>query len=197
VTVKMMRYGLLLVALAGALLVVMPVAAKGAPFKMTIAGPGIKGEIEITDPSVLEHFGFYMFNSLERRIEAPAVEPGEGYRITRYADTERPWDYLTYTPNPDGGLGYLFFDGLDPSIGSTQGQGEWYLPSEDGDAAMKEILAGVVAGAAGERQAASQGSATMPVVVAVATLAILLGGAALLARRGQAPQAPASSKAAS
>jgi hypothetical protein len=117
------------------------VLAKGPPYKVTISGPGIQGRIVVTDPQLLDAFAIYGFNDLERRIDPPQVELGGGYRITRYADEETAWDYLTYYLNPAGGLGYLFFDGLDPSIGTTQGQGMWYLPSEDGDAAMKRILA--------------------------------------------------------
>lgn len=124
-----------------ALLPLRAALAKGPPYKVTISGPGIQGRIVVTDPAILDAFGFYGFNDLERQIDPPQIELGEGYRITRYADEETPWDTLTYYLNPEGGLGYLFFDGLDPSIGSTQGQGMWYLPSEDGDAAMKRILA--------------------------------------------------------
>jgi len=121
-------------------------SAKGPPDKVTITGPGIKGELEITDLNTLNAFAIYQFNDLERRIEKPHVSSA-GYKITRWTQAQRrgkmtliPWDYLTYYPDPAGGPGYLFYDGLDPSIGSTEGQGEWFLASEDGGAAMKRII---------------------------------------------------------
>jgi hypothetical protein len=134
--------------LAIALLLARPAEAKGPPNMVTITGPGIAGQVRITDASMLDPFSFYQFNDLERRIDPPAGDLGPGYRITRYVMASRggrmaliAWDYLTYYPNPAGGPGYLYFDGLDKSIGSTEGQGEWYLPSRAGDALMQRILA--------------------------------------------------------
>ncbi len=135
------------IVLAAALVLALPVEAKGPPNMVTITGPGIDGEIRISDADMLMPFSFYQFNNLERRIKAPEGDLGPGYRITRYIVDSRggknslkAWDYLTYYPNPSGGLGYLYFDGLDPAIGSTEGQEEWYLPSEDGDAAIRRVL---------------------------------------------------------
>ncbi len=140
------RLAMGLMALGAALGVSLPAEAKGPPDLVTITGPGIAGEIRVTAAEELLAFSFYQFNDLGRRIEAPEGDLGRGFRITRWIHNTgrsglKEWDYLTYYPNPDGGLGYLFFDGLDPAIGSTQGQGEWYRPSVDGDAAMKRLLA--------------------------------------------------------
>ncbi len=117
--------------------------AKGPPAQVTITGPSIKGEIVITDPALLEAFSFYQFNDLGQRIDGPRSH-GIGYTITRYIEDGskmKAWDTLTYYPDPAGGFGWVYFDGLTPSIGSTEGQEQWYLPSEAGAAAMRQVLA--------------------------------------------------------
>jgi hypothetical protein len=121
--------------------------AKGPPEQVTISGPGIDGEITIADSNVLNAFSFYQFNDLNRRLDEPPQVEGDGYKITRWLTQQKqgtrqllPWDTLTYYPDPAGGPGYVFFDGLDPSIGSTEGQGRWFLASEEGGAAMQAII---------------------------------------------------------
>jgi hypothetical protein len=134
------------IALAGAAavsLIASIALAKGPPAQVTITGPTIDGEIVITDPATLDFFSFYQFNDLGRRIDAPKSY-GIGYTITRYIDDGgklSAWDVLTYYPDPAGGLGWLYFDGLNPSIGSTEGQEQWYLPTEQGADIMRGILA--------------------------------------------------------
>ncbi len=181
-----------LAALAAMLILVLPVYAKGPPDQVTISGPGIRGEIVIAHSALLNAFSFYEFNDLNRRMDAPAVTPGEGYHITRYVrqngggpDDLMVWDTLTYYLNPDG-PGYLYFDGLDPSIGGTEGQGEWYLPSEAGDAAMKQILAAYGVGAAGGGMRSG-----LPAAAGVAALGLLIVGAGIAARRSETRAAAA------
>lgn len=162
--------GLALVALAVVLLVAVPVAyAKGPPSLVTISGPGIQEPIEITDPPLLEAFAFYQFNNLELRTDPPA-NPGAGYTITRYVPRENggelmPWDSLTYYPRR-GAPGLIYFNGLNPSIGTTEGQGQWYLATPAGDAAMQRILAAQskapASRAFGPRQAHPLQSARLP-----------------------------------
>ncbi len=199
------RASLGVIVLAAVLVLALPAEAKGPPEMVTITGPGIAGEIRISDADTLMPFSFYQFNNLERRIKAPAGDLGPGYRITRYIvdsaggqNSLKAWDYLTYYPNPSGGLGYLYFDGLDPSIGSTEGQEQWYLPSEDGDAAMKRVLSqygvletGATAAAIGAPAAGAQLPASTPAVIgarlwpaaAAAGITAVLAGAWLQARR--------------
>lgn len=145
--------------LAALLIPVQVTLAKGPPSKITISGPGIEGEIEITDPEMLEPFSFYQFNDLERRTDAPA-DPGTGYTITRYIlDNDGAeliaWDTLTYYPR-EGELGLIYFDGLNPEFGATGGQGMWYLATPEGDAAMRDILAGASPGSAAPSAASSR-----------------------------------------
>jgi hypothetical protein len=133
-------------ALLLALLALIPLhaaLAKGPPDKITITGPGIAEPIKVTHSNRLYAFSFYQFNDLTRRIESPDISLSDGYHITRYIEDKGRlivWDRLTYYLDPAGGPGFIFFDGLDPSIGSTEGQGEWFLSTEEGGAAMRQIL---------------------------------------------------------
>lgn len=163
--------------------------AKGPPSQVTISGPGIDGDITIRDMEMLEAFSFYQFNDLERRIDAPVGEIGEGYTIHRWIldndqETLLLWDTLTYYPAADGRESLLYFDGLNPEIGSTEGQEQWYRPSEAGDAAMVQILGG-------QTPAARRGSIVSSGVTrgSLAALGALIAGAAVVfavrARRDQ------------
>lgn len=143
----------ILIATLALMLALLPISAalaKGPPSKVIITGPTINGELEITDGKILEALSFYQFNDLNRIISqsldfTPDVELGEGYHITRLIMENgksgyRVWDSLTYYPDPAGEAGYIFFDGLDPSIGSTQGQGLWFRATPTGDAAMARVM---------------------------------------------------------
>ena len=119
-----------------------PVSAKGAPDKVTISGPGIDGEIEVTDVLLLEVFGFYRFNDMGNKVSKP-IMVGDGYVITRFISHEDrmiAWDKVTYYHSQDGDNGVLFFNGLLQGM-STEGQGYWYLATEEGDKIMERILA--------------------------------------------------------
>ena len=41
--------------------------AKGPPVKVVISGPGLDGDITITDPTLLDHFGSGQFESVRNR----------------------------------------------------------------------------------------------------------------------------------
>jgi hypothetical protein len=161
--------------------------AKGPPEQVTISGPGIDGEITIADSKVLNAFSFYQFNDLTRMLDEPPQVQGEGYKITRWVTQRRqgkhqlfPWDYLTYYPDPAGGPGYLYFDGLDRSIGSTEGQGEWFLASEEGGRAMKEIIASQTAA-----PTSSVSAAPVAIPMMAALVSLIVGSAVVMAMRAR------------
>lgn len=130
-----------------ALLVAAPAFAKGPPGKATISGPGIQGDLEITDPAVLNALSFYSFEQVEennrRGIEAP-TNIGEGYRVVRYTKGAgnyfKPWDELRYYPYADGERGVIFLDGL---IGDSYSEfdGKWFHANPEGDATLRAFLA--------------------------------------------------------
>jgi hypothetical protein len=193
---KSARRKLTFVLIAALMLIPLSVArAKGPPEQVTISGPGINGEITITGSDVLNAFSFYQFNDLNRILDAPPQIEGEGYHITRWLTQQKqgtrqllPWDTLTYYPDPAGGPGYVYFDGLDPSIGSTQGQGEWYVASEAGGAAMTAIIANHAAA----QRASSKGVPTaLPVAALIMLLIASAAVIAIRARRDQGAALPA------
>jgi hypothetical protein len=127
-------------------LVAAPALAKGPADKITISGPGLRGVVEITDQATLEALPIFAPADIEfdnrRGIAAPEV--GEGYELVRYfqqGNTLRAIDMAHYYPNPSGGVGYVFYDGLvDPGMYS-EFDGKWYPATPKGDAVMKQLLA--------------------------------------------------------
>ncbi len=151
--------------------------AKGPPSKTTISGPSLAGEVEVTDPELLQAFSFFQFARVDRKIEPP-LEPGEGYLVTRYVQDRgklRAWDRAIYYPSPKGEPGIIFLEGL---IGPSYSQfdGHWYRASADGDAAMRKILTEHKATAARETPwAAFSAPFLRKIVSALIALLALLG----------------------
>lgn len=119
--------------------------AKGPPDKLTISGPGLDGEVKVTDPALLTGIGFVSLEDFDHNqrsgIPQPAV--GEGYTLVRHLrqsnGSYEAWDQVRYYPNPDGERSYVFYDGL---IGpnSTEFDGKWYYAKPQGDEAMRRLL---------------------------------------------------------
>ncbi len=140
---QLAQVALYFVLLAALVIPYAPALAKGPPDKVVITGPGLKDPVEIEDPEALQAFSFFQFEDTERPIEPPA-HPGYGYVITRYvAEPEgeyTAWDRLIYLPNSGGRGGVVLYEGLLGEGMSSESDGGWYLASEAGDAAMREIL---------------------------------------------------------
>lgn len=117
--------------------------AKGPPSKVVITGPGLADPVEIESPEVLEPFSLFQFE-LTDQPAGPPSDPGPGYMVTRLmleSDGEyRAWDRIVYFPNLKGTGGVVFYMGLVDENMSTEFDGEWYLVSQAGDAAMRDIL---------------------------------------------------------
>jgi hypothetical protein len=105
----------------GLLIPALTVLAKGGFDYITVEGPGITGEITITNPALTQDF--FAFADLSKgSIEAPA-DPGQGYEVTRvYVVDNRgqPFDKLHYYPY----TGYVYYDGI--VNGSSEYDGKWY-----------------------------------------------------------------------
>jgi hypothetical protein len=159
--------------------------AKGPPSKVTISGPSLAGEVEVTDPDLLQAFSFFQFARVGQTIEPP-LKPGEGYLVTRYVQDRgnlRAWDQAIYYPSSKGELGMIFLEGL---VGPSRSQfdGHWYRASADGDAAMREILAEHEASAArGTAWAALYAPTSRAVALALFAFLALVG-AVVGTRRG-------------
>lgn len=130
--------------LFSALLIPYTVAlAKGPPDKVTITGPGLKAPVEITDAETLQAFSFFQFEDSEHAIASPN-HPGYGYVVTRFVRESEgdylAWDRLSFHPNPSGSGGLVHYEGLLGEGMSSEFDGGWYLASDAGDAAVREIL---------------------------------------------------------
>jgi hypothetical protein len=114
--------------------------AKGPPDKVIVQGPGLSGEVEITDPRRLQAFGFFQFEDISQRVDPPS-DPGPGYVITRYVrDPARgwiAWNRLIYYPPRGGRPGVVWAEGLSVT---TNYDGFWYAVSAEGERVMEEIL---------------------------------------------------------
>lgn len=114
-------------------------SADGGFDYLTIKGPGVTGEIDVTNPTLTQdYFAFADFS----RGEVPApVDLGQGYQIVRvyveYNDSKPkdvPFDQLHYYPY----TGYVFYDGL--VEGSSEYDGKWYAANPMAEAPFRNVL---------------------------------------------------------
>src|SRR5262245_23907391 len=95
----------LLIGLSLALLLPGLILAKGPPSKVTLTGPSLIGEVQITDPDQLTAFSFFQFENIGRKIYPSPSPTGEGYVVTRYVQDGAkliPWDRVIYYPGSNG-----------------------------------------------------------------------------------------------
>lgn len=127
-----------------ALLVFIPTTyafAQGDFSYVTVKGPGITGEINVTNPALAaDFFAFADFSKGE--IPAPA-DPGQGYQIVRiYVETtdskpkDMPFDQLHYYPYT--GAGYVYYDGV--VEGSSEYDGKWYAANPAAEKPFRNAL---------------------------------------------------------
>lgn len=120
------------------LLLFLPAAfafAKGDFTYLSVKGPGLTGELTITDPALIESFmAFADFSKGE--IEAP-VEPGQGYQVIRvYVENNKeiPFDLLHYYPY----TGFVYYDGL--VNGSSEYDKKWYAADPSAEEPFRAAL---------------------------------------------------------
>lgn len=118
-----------------------PSLAKGPADKVTINGPGLKREIEITDAQALQALSTGQFEDFKSSIAAP-TEVGPGYELVRYYTSGTnliAFDHVSYHPNPAGGRGYVFYIGL--VNGWSEYDGKWFRATMQGEQILQRILA--------------------------------------------------------
>jgi len=121
------------------------VAAKGPPGKLVISGPGLKGELVITDPVLLDHFWMSKFIDFDNQIDEPRGIK-DGYEITRYYPVGtglKAIDKFVYYPHPGGEGGSIFYEGIIDKMfiyGGSPFDGQWYNVTEEGDPVIRKIL---------------------------------------------------------
>lgn len=111
--------------IVAALLILIPsisALAKGEFTYITVKGPGIMGDLTISNPALTESFMAFADFS-KGAIDAPA-DPGEGYQIIRsfvVDNKEAPFDLLYYYPY----TGFVYYDGI--ANGSSEYDKKWYV----------------------------------------------------------------------
>lgn len=116
------------------------VFAKGNFDYIAVKGPGITGEINITNPALTADF--FAFADFTQGEIPPPADPGQGYEIVRvYVEvvddkpTDRPFDQLHYYPY----TGYVFYDGL--VEGASEYDGKWYAANPSANEPFRAALA--------------------------------------------------------
>ncbi|MEJ2558519.1 MAG: hypothetical protein P8186_20355 [Anaerolineae bacterium] len=134
-------FGLILSALALLVVVRDPTLAKGPADKVTVNGPGLKREIEITHSQDLQALSVGQLEDFKNPIAAPS-EVGPGYELTRYYKDKTnfiAFDHVRYHPDPAGGRGYVIYLGL--TNGWSEYDGQWFRATAQGEQALQRILA--------------------------------------------------------
>ncbi|RJP50317.1 MAG: hypothetical protein C4557_09925 [Anaerolineaceae bacterium] len=114
--------------------------AKGNFDYITIKGPGITGEINVTNPALTDDF-FAFADFTQGEAPAPA-DPGQGYLVIRVyvktmgnKPTDQVFDELHYYPY----TGYVFYDGI--VNGESEYDGKWYAANPAANEPFRAVLA--------------------------------------------------------
>jgi hypothetical protein len=114
--------------------------AKGEFDYLTVKGPGITGEITITNPALTADF--FAFADFSRGAIDPPTDPGQGYQVVRvYVETvggkptDDLFDQLHYYPY----TGYVYYDGL--VQGSSEYDGKWFPANPAANGPFRAALA--------------------------------------------------------
>lgn len=135
-----MRKKFVLLIVLGILIPASVVFAKGNFDYIIVKGPGITGEINVTNPALTDDF--FAFADFTQGEVPPPFDPGQGYQVVRvYVQTidgkpqDVPFDQLHYYPY----TGYVFYDGL--ANGVSEYDGKWYAANPAADAPFRAVLA--------------------------------------------------------
>ena len=177
------RYALIAFFLGSTLSVVAltPALAKEL-VKVIVLGPGLNGEVEITDPDQVSFF--------ENLLRLPVIEEkpdglSDAFFEIRMAVGSAgeivAYNVYHYYPAQEDVAGYFYYAGV--IEGSSSVEGKWFSLAEDSDRALREFL--VSLGAAGPLAEGNSAQASrLPLAMAIGTLLILaLASAVVLSRR--------------
>jgi len=110
---------------------------------LRITGPGIKGELNLSDPKDMDKFmnsNFFDTNALGKK---PSVELGTPYTISSYLNMDGkivPFVQMDYYPAEPGTAGYVHYTGRGEANGLRKVD-EWGIFPLEGDEAFREVLA--------------------------------------------------------
>jgi len=103
---------------------------------IVIKGPGITGDINVSNPVLTQDI--YTFADFSKGSVNPPTDPGQGYQIVRmHADGSKgiPYDQLHYYPY----TGYVYYDGI--VNGFSQDGSKWYIANPEIEEPFRAILA--------------------------------------------------------
>ncbi len=129
-----------ILSVVGLLVPTLLVFAKGNFDYLAVKGPGITGEINITNPALPGDF--LAFADFTRGEVPPPADPGQGYQVVRvYVEivdgkpSPTPFDQLHYYPY----TGYVYYDGV--VNGSSEYDGKWYAANPMANEPFRAALA--------------------------------------------------------
>ncbi len=167
------RYALIALLLGSILSVVAltPALAKEL-VKVIVLGPGLNGEVEITDPDQVSFF--------ENLIRLPVIEEkpeglSDAFFEIRMAvgseDNIVAYNVYNYYPAQVEVGGYFYYAGV--IEGSSSVEGKWFSLAEDGDRALRELI--VSLGAAGPlAEGDTVQPSRLPLAMAIGLLLVLV-----------------------
>ncbi|MBK8782762.1 MAG: hypothetical protein IPO22_13350 [Anaerolineales bacterium] len=103
---------------------------------IVIKGPGITGDINVSNPLLTQDI--FTFADFSKGDVNPPAKPGSGYQIVRmHADGSKgiPYDQLHYYPY----TGYVYYDGI--VNGFSEDGGKWYIANPEIEEPFRAILA--------------------------------------------------------
>jgi len=137
---KLMKIYVALISMLGLFMPILPALAQGNFDYLTVRGPGVTGEINITNIDLTGDY--FAFADFSKGSIDPPTDPGQGYEIVRvHVITENekpeptPFDQLHYYPY----TGYVFYDGL--VNGSSEHDGKWYAANPSANEPFRAALA--------------------------------------------------------
>jgi len=126
--------------LLGIFISVVSAVASGGFDYITVRGPGLTSDLDITNPALTSDF--FVFADFTKGPIDPPADPGEGYEVVRvYVVTKNqnptptPFDLLYYYPY----TGYVYYDGL--ANGSSEYDKKWYVANPAANEPFRAALA--------------------------------------------------------
>lgn len=132
------------------------------PAKAFISGPGIEGQVQITDKPVLDALRLGGVEDMARGVIARPAVAWEGFKITRYFDGGTfHFGDLTYYPNAEGTRGAVYFeDGPMLEGDHTAYNNRWLYATASGDQVLqgflKKLGVGISTNGNSEKQASTE-----------------------------------------
>ena len=106
-------------------------------------GPGLAEDTQLDDPIFTHFLSLTLLEDVENPIEEPS-ELGHAYTLDRWFLDEDGrgghFDTATYYTHPDGGLGYVYYDGI--HNGWSEYDEQWYQVNPISEAVMRQVIAG-------------------------------------------------------